>query len=366
MNKQFTLPFYAKVSLILIGMFFFISMLYIAQDIILPLIYAAVIAILISPAINLLVRIKINRTLAISIVLFIAVLFIVGLIVLIISRTNLLIEALPQMTAKFETLLRDAVKWASEYLHITTKEIDIWLANEKAQLMESNNIGVSGTLVSMGSGLTIMMLTPVYTFMLLYYQPHLVLFVHQLFGNDNDKSVTEILSETKVIIQNYLNGLLVEFVIVAVMNTVGLLLLGIEYAILLGIIGSLLNVIPYIGGIVGVALFMAVALVTKAPIYVFYVFMLYIVIQFIDNNYIVPKIVGSKVKLNALVSIIGVIAGAALWGISGMFLSIPILAIIKLISDRINPLKPWGFLLGDTMPPIVELKLKFIRLTKRI
>jgi hypothetical protein len=203
MNKQFTLPFYAKVSLILIGMFFFISMLYIAQDIILPLIYAAVIAILISPAINLLVRIKINRTLAISIVLFIAVLFIVGLIVLIISRTNLLIEALPQMTAKFETLLRDAVKWASEYLHITTKEIDIWLANEKAQLMESNNIGVSGTLVSMGSGLTIMMLTPVYTFMLLYYQPHLVLFVHQLFGNDNDKSVTEILSETKVIIQNY-------------------------------------------------------------------------------------------------------------------------------------------------------------------
>jgi predicted PurR-regulated permease PerM len=82
----------------------------------------------------------------------------------------------------------------------------------------------------------------------------------------------------------------------------------------------------------------------------------YYFIQLIDNNYIVPIIVASKVKINALFSIIVVIAGNALWGIPGMFLSIPLLAIIKLICDHIEPLKPWGFLLGDTMPPIIKIK----------
>jgi predicted PurR-regulated permease PerM len=137
------------------------------------------------------------------------------------------------------------------------------------------------------------------------------------------------------------------------------LVLGMQYAILLGILGALLNIIPYLGGIIAMALFAAIALVTKSPVYVLYVITLYSLIQFIDNNYIVPKIVGSKVKLNALISIVVVIAGAALWGIPGMFLSIPLTAVVKLILDRIEPWKPWGFLLGDTMPPLVKLDLKF-------
>jgi predicted PurR-regulated permease PerM len=135
------------------------------------------------------------------------------------------------------------------------------------------------------------------------------------------------------------------------------LILGIEYAILLGILGALLNVIPYIGGVVAVALPMMVALATKSSAWhAFYVLAIYYFIQLIDNNYIVPKIVASKVKLNALFSIIAVIVGNALWGIPGMFLSIPLLAIVKLIFDHIEPLKPWGFLLGDTMPPLIKIR----------
>jgi predicted PurR-regulated permease PerM len=135
-----------------------------------------------------------------------------------------------------------------------------------------------------------------------------------------------------------------------VLNVAGLLLLGIEYAILLGVMDALLNLIPYIGGIAGVLLFMAIALITGTPTDVLYVFLLYVGIQFVDNNYIVPKVVGSKVKLNPLASILAVIAGAALWGIPGMFLSIPLLAIVKLVLDRIPTLEHWGFLLGDPVP----------------
>jgi predicted PurR-regulated permease PerM len=101
---------------------------------------------------------------------------------------------------------------------------------------------------------------------------------------------------------------------------------------------------------------MMIAIVTKpTPWYAVYVLIVYYSIQLIDNNFIVPRIVASKVKINALFSIIAVLTGNLLWGIPGMFLSIPLLAIIKLIFDHIEPLKPWGFLLGDTMPPLIKI-----------
>ena len=140
------------------------------------------------------------------------------------------------------------------------------------------------------------------------------------------------------------------------MQSVTLLILGIQYAILLGIIGALLNLIPYIGGLVAVALPMMIAIVTKSTAwYALYVLGAYYFIQLFDNNYIIPKIVASKVKINALFSIMVVIAGNALWGIPGMFLAIPLLAIVKVIFDHIEPLKPWGFLLGDTMPSLLKI-----------
>jgi predicted PurR-regulated permease PerM len=165
-------------------------------------------------------------------------------------------------------------------------------------------------------------------------------------------TVREVLVETETLIQSYFIGLLLEFAIIATLDSVGLLIPGIDYAILLGIIGALLNVIPLIGGIITVALSMMVALVTKdSPSYALLVLVMFVIIPFFDNHFIIPKVVASKVKLNALISVIVVLAGGAVWGILGMFLSIPLSAIAKVICDRIEPLKAWGFVLGDIMPP---------------
>jgi predicted PurR-regulated permease PerM len=193
----------------------------------------------------------------------------------------------------------------------------------------------------------------------LFYHPILLEFFRRIFGEDNRSQASPIISQIKTLIQRYLTGLVIEAFIVAALDTAALLILGIEYAIVLGILGALLNVIPYLGGLVAVALPMMIALVTKAsPWYAVYVLAAYYFIQLIDNNYIVPIIVASKVKINALVSIIVVLAFGALWGIPGMFISIPLTAIAKLVFDHIEPLKPWGFLLGDTMPTIAIFKLK--------
>jgi predicted PurR-regulated permease PerM len=92
-------------------------------------------------------------------------------------------------------------------------------------------------------------------------------------------------------------------------------------------------------------------------LYALYVLIAYYIIQLIDNHYISPYIVASKVKINALFSVIVVLVGNAIWGIPGMFLAVPVLAIVKLICDHIEPLKPIGFLLGDTMPPLLKIEL---------
>ncbi len=353
-DKELQLPFYAKITIFLIGAFVFLTMLYIAQDIIVPLVFSIIIAIVLHPLVNFFVRLKINRVVAIVITLTLTFVVIAAFCALLFSQVSKFSDSWPALVDKVTETINATVKWVSGYFDIRPRNIYAWIAKTKTELISSSGAAIGQTLVSVGSAILILLLVPVYVFIILYYQPLLLEFIRRLFGESNQSSVSTIVTKTKSVIQQYLIGLVIEAVLVAALNTIALLALGIEYALLLGIIGALLNVIPYVGGLVAVALPMIVALATKTTAwYALYVLIAYYIIQLIDNNYIMPIIVSSKVKINALFSIIVVIAGNALWGVSGMFLSIPLLAIVKLICDHIEPLKPWGFLLGDTVPPLL-------------
>ena len=361
MDKNSSLPFYLKFSQIIIGLLAFFYILYIGQEIILPLIYATVLAILLNPLVNKLHNKKINRNVAILLVLLLAFVVVGSLVYFISSQATMFSDTFPELEKKFNALFNQVVGWFADTFNISTRKVVTWINNEKSEGMKGSSAIIGNTINTIGSALVTSFLLPVYIFMLLFYKPLLLDFIGRLFPADKHKTVGEILTETKSLIQNYLIGLLVEAAIVAILNSLGLLILGIEYAILLGILGALLNMIPYIGGIVATGLPMIIALATKPPEYAIYVLIAYLLVQFIDNNFLVPKIVASKVKINALVSIVVVLVGGALWGIPGMFLSIPLTAILKVMFDRIEPLKPWGFLLGDTMPSIVKFKVNMSR-----
>ena len=364
--KELKLPFYAKAIFIIIGLFALLAMLYIAQAIIVPIIFAILIAILLHPVVNLLRRLRINRVVAIVITLFLTVIIIAAFGALLFSQASKFSESWPVLVEKFTGLLNQTVDWASGYFDINPQKINAWLAKTKSEFINTSSIAIGHTLVILGNWIMVLFLVPVYVFLILFYQPLILDFIRRLFAETHQTSVSEIVTRIKRVIQQYLVGLVIEAVLVAALNTMALLMLGIDYAILLGIIGALLNVIPYVGGIVAVAMPMMIALVTKSTAwYSLYVLAAYYGIQLIDNNYIVPKIVASKVKINALFSIIVVLAGNALWGIPGMFLSLPLLAIIKVIFDHIEPLQPWGFLLGDTMPSILKIKLTLKKLRKK-
>jgi predicted PurR-regulated permease PerM len=349
MPSLLKIPFYVKVACISICLLAFTFTLYKGQQIIVPLIYATLIAILLNPLVNWLIRKKMNKTLAITVAVLLASLAIVLIMLVISTQISMLSDAFPGLMEKIDNKGQALSGWLAKTFKTQPERINQWVTNTKQKAIDGFEIGA--TLSGVGRVFMLGFLLPVYVFMILYYKPLFLEFIRKLFRLEHHAAVVEILTKSKSIIQNYLVGLFFEMLIMAVLNSAGLLILGIDYAIILGITGALLNIIPYIGGVIAIALPMTIAFVTKdSLLYPGLVLVIYIFTQFIDNHYISPRIVASRVKINALISIIAVLIGGALWGVPGMFLSIPLIAIIKVICDHIEPLKPWGFLLGNIVP----------------
>ena len=350
MIKSDSLPFYMKLSQILIGIVAATFILYIGQEIIIPFVFALIIAILLNPFVGWLQRKGFNHVFAILTAVLLAFIVLAVLMYFLFTQASLFTDEIPQLKTKFNGLFETIINWVSDNFNVSTKKINEWLVKQKGEGLSKSTAIIGQTLISVSGVIFTILLVPVYVFMILFYKSLLKKFVLSLFAEEQNGMVTEVLGETKSLIQNYLVGLSIEAGLVAILNSAALLIIGVDYAILLGVIGALLNTIPYIGGLIAIALPMILAIATQSPSAALWVFIAYIVIQFIDNHYIVPYIVASKVKINGLISIIVVLIGGALWGVAGMFLSIPLSAILKVIFDRIEPLKPWGILLGDDMP----------------
>jgi AI-2 transport protein TqsA len=340
-------PFYIKAPMSLIGIYLFFYFLYLLQDIIVPFAFAGLIAVLLNPVYNKFEKWNFNKVLAIALTIFLAVLVVAGIMFFLSSQIAHFGEMLPQLQKKTEALLANLQSWLSTSFGISTEK-QMSVVDEA---MNSSRTYVGKTLNTVFGVISFFILIPLYIFLLLFYKPLILNFIFEVFDEDNSEQVAEILKETKGAVQSYIVGLMIETSIIATLNSVALLILGVKYALLLGVIGAILNLIPYIGGLIAIALPVLMSFITKdgytTPLLIIGA---YTLIQFADNNIIVPKVVSSKVSVNALISILVVLLGGTLWGVSGMFLSIPFVAVLKIIFDRIDELKPWGKLLGDTMP----------------
>jgi predicted PurR-regulated permease PerM len=342
-----TYPFYIKAPMVVIGIYLFFYILFLLQDILVPFAFAGLIAILLNPVYNRLQKWKINKIVAISLTILLAVLVVAIVLLFLSSQIVQFGDMIPQLKAKTLSLLHEVQTWLSERFGISTQK-QINMLNEA---MNSSKAYIGSTLNTVFGMLSFFVLIPLYIFLLLFYKPLILNFVFEVFKEDSQEQVAEILQETKSAVQSYVVGLMIEMSIIAVLNSAALLILGVKYAVLLGVIGAILNVVPYIGGVIAILLPVLMSFVTKdgftTPILIV---VSYTVIQFLDNNVIVPRVVSSKVSVNALISVLVVLLGGTLWGVSGMFLSIPFVAVLKIIFDRIEELKPWGKLLGDKMP----------------
>ena len=344
MKREF--PFYIKAPAILLGILITVFILSVLRDILVPLAFAALIAILLNP-LSVRLEKRVHKIVAITISMLIAVLAIAGIAYFLSSQIAHFFDNVDAMKQKFYELLTIIQKWLEQTFGIGARK-QAQMVNEAA----NGSKAVIGQTLSGALGiLSVIFLIPVYTFLIMLYKTLILNFLYEVFSEENQQKVGEILTETKAAIQSYIVGLLIETGIVAAMNSCALLILGVQNAILIGVIGAILNLLPYIGGIIAIALPVLMAtLTTDGFTTQLLIIASYALIQFIDNNILVPRIVSSKVQINALISIVVVLLGAALWGIPGMFLSIPFIAVLKIVFDRIDGLRPWGKLLGDNIP----------------
>jgi predicted PurR-regulated permease PerM len=340
-------PFFIKSTVILFGLILMTYALVNLRDILVPVAFAIIIAILLNPLVNKFRNRKISHVLSITIAMLIAIFVFAAILYFLSSQIVGFGENIPTLKTKFVAILRELQQWVQTKFGIAINK-QVQLLNDAVNSSKALLGQTVGTAVGT---LTVIFLLPVYVFLLLFYKALILNFLYEVFAEENTRQVGEILNQTKTAIQSYMVGLLLEALIVAVLNSTALMILGIDYAILLGVIGAILNMIPYIGGIIAIALPVLMATVTKDGFSSqLGVIAAYAIIQFVDNNILVPRIVSSKVQINALFSILVVLLGGALWGVPGMFLSIPAVAILKIIFDRIDGLKPWGKLLGDEVP----------------
>lgn len=341
-------PFYIKLSLILLMLSLIALIIFIGQDIIIPLAFAILIAVLLLPLNNFLERKGVSRVLSIIISISLFIIISGAVIYFLSSQIVKFMNDIPAIKKHLADHAKTLQTWITQKFNLTKVEQTNLIDNATEKLKSSGSGILGTTFLSVTNALLVLILLPVYTFLILYYRSMIKRFIVAVFKNEHEPKVVEVLQESKSIVQGYMTGLIIEMGIVAAINTTGFIIVGIEYAVFLGVFAAILNMIPYIGMMIASVFCMLITLTTSTNITdIVWVIVILTVVQFVDNNIIMPKVVSSKVKINALITILGVLIGGALAGVSGMFLSIPAIAILKVIFDRVEELKPWGLLLGD-------------------
>ncbi|MBF0695559.1 MAG: AI-2E family transporter [Flavobacterium sp.] len=350
MKQQIQFPLYAKIAFTLITLLAIGLLIFIGQNVVIPVLLALLFAILLNPLSEFLKnRVKVPHVFAVLLTVFIFILVLAGIITFLSWQISDLVADWAQIKRNINLHISNLQSAIRENFNLSDTEQKKII--DDATAGESGKSIVSSTLLSVTDTLINLTLLPIYTFLILLYKSHFKKFLCKLYSEEHHAVLEEIMSKIKVSIQGYISGLMLQMVTVSVLTTIGYMMLGIEYAILLGALSGILNLVPYIGILAAGAISIVATLGGSPDVsIIFGVIIVNMVVQFIDNNFLVPVVVSSKVEINALVSIVGIVIGGSLAGIAGMFLAIPMIAILKVIFDRIEPLKPWGYLFGDDLP----------------
>ena len=335
-------------TFLLIGLSLLVFVLHKLDSILLPLFFSALLATLLLPLVVRLESWRWPRVLAILVAVLLLVGSIAGLIVLFGSQILDLKAELPLIKQKLLVFFDQGQQWMHNRFGTDVMSKDE-LINSSVKSVKKSAGGVLGTTISTTAGvLSVLTLVPIYIFCLLYYRDHIRQFMFRFVAPDKRTTVLHTMDSIQTVVQAYIQGLLTVIVIVSILNGVGLLLLGVKFAIFFAIFASVLAVIPYIGILVGATIPALITLVeTGSPGKAGAVVGVFVFVQFLEGNFITPMITGSKVNINPMAAIVALILGGELWGTPGMILSIPLVAVLKVVFDANKTTEPWGFLLGD-------------------
>jgi putative permease len=345
--KKIIAPFYEKLSLVLIGLIALGYLIVQAKDLIDPLIFGLLFAILLLPICSFFeAKFRLPRSIASLLSIIMLVVFIGSILYLVGSQISHLADDWPMLKKQVGQSIDDLRQWIEGSFHINMDKQMDYVHDATSKLMSSGTNVIGTTFGAVSSLMLFYSFILIFTFLVLLYRRLLLRFLVWVFSEENSPTVFDIVENIQKILRQYILGLMLEMVIVAAVACTAFWIIGIKYAVLLGLIVGLFNIVPYVGIFTALFLSATITLATGNVKDVVYVVISVIVIHAVDSNVLLPTVVGSKVRLNALISFIGIVVGEMIWGLSGMFLAIPMIAILKIIFDRIESLKPWGFLFG--------------------
>ncbi len=342
-------PFYLKLALVMVGLLSLGYLTVLGKEILCPLVFGFLFSILLLPLCKFLEKkLRFHRGAAAAVSVIILLLALSFLLYIIGSQLTGLSQDWPVFKSQLTQSLQNIQQWIALKFHVDLARQMAYLNSTESNIATHSTAMIGATVLSVSSLLLFLVFILIDTFFMLFYRRLFLKFIIKSFREENSSVVYDITEQIQFIIRKYILGLLLEMLIVASVCCIVFLILGIKYAILLGLITGLFNIIPYVGIYTALLLNIIITFATGASGSVILLIVITVILMhLIDSNILLPLIVGSKVKINPFITLIAVVIGERLWGIPGMFLSIPVIAVAKIIFDRVESLQAWGMLLGE-------------------
>lgn len=322
-------------------------LLYSGKTLFIPLLLGLLVAMIMYPLCYWLERKNIPRPLAISICLLIVILLFAALLYVLLLEVDAFSKDLPIIMDRVTTSMPYFQQWINKKLFITSETQVSWFNNIVAKSQGDIGTSLITALTSTASSSFILFMVPIFAALFLYHRGTYVKFLKAIVADSYHNQLNTILHQTIHTYSNFIKGMVMVYVIVGILNSAGLLMLGIKHAVLFGIITAVMTIIPYVGIIISAMLPISVALITKDSLwYPIGVIGVFIFVQYLEANVIFPKVVGTQLNVSTWATLVAIIVGGILWGVAGMILFIPLVAIFKIVSDNIQQLKALNILLN--------------------
>jgi predicted PurR-regulated permease PerM len=327
--------------------FFSAALLYFGKTLFIPMFFGLLVAIVMYPVCKKLEQKGWSRTMTTTLSLVIVVALFAMMLALLLWQVNAFWKDWPLIVHKLEELFLDTQAWIVDKTGITIAVQTDWLRN-----LAMNSGSLTGNMLGGVFGLTVstffmLFMIPVFAALFLYHRQVFVKYLRFVVGERHMARLNIILQEVTHTYFNYIKGMILVYIIVGILNSIGLLALGIKHAVLFGMLTAVMTMIPYIGIIISALLPVTVAWTTRDSVwYPLGVVAVFSFVQYLEANVIFPKVVGAQLNVSTWATLVAILAGGILWGVSGMVLFIPFVAILKIVTDHVEEWKGLNMLLA--------------------
>ncbi|MBD1396226.1 AI-2E family transporter [Pontibacter sp. JH31] len=341
------LKFVKRLTFWLLFLVLLVFVLVEAREFLYPLVIALLFSYLLYPIVKRMENWGVPRILANIVTIVMTVALFAGLLILLYKQLSVFLTDFPDLKDKALLNIDRLQVMIDQKLGDNNHANERWLRMQVSNFFDLIGSAIAEVLLATTSTLTKLALIPVYMFLMLYYRNKFEAFILRAVSPYRKEKTKAIIDELSQVTIRYMGGVVIVILILCFINSIGLLLIGVEYAILLGVISAFINFIPYFGTLIGGAIPLFYTLIVQGdPQKTLAVLLFFLVVQFTENNILTPNITGSRVNINPMFTILSIIVGGMIWGLPGMFVAVPLLGMFKIYCDFNERMNSYSYLLG--------------------